>query len=146
MSNYEANPAGLGIGQRYGAREVGGTSGTFGFEGSQREAVYELEAGEPLTGVPMTVDLPANYVVETIYFEVEEAFAATSTANLSINGGAGLTAAIALSTAGPLTSKAITGLGNLSGTAAVKMVLTGNAAAIASSTGRARVVVRFKAV
>jgi len=146
MSNYETNPAGLGIGQRYGRRDVGGVSGTFPFEGSQREAVFELKSGEPLTGLPMTVNLPANYLVEEVYLEVEEAFAASSTANISINGGVGLTTALVLSTAAALGQKAIAGLANLSGTAAVNIVLTGNAASVASATGQARVVVRFKAV
>ena len=93
----------------------------------------------------------SSYVVNRIsgldtFAFVPFALLQSDTVIIDDNGGAGLTAAIVLSTAGPLVGKAITGLANLSGTADVKMVLTGNAASVASSTGRARVVVRFKAV
>lgn len=144
--SYETNPAGLGVGKRYGARGIGGVNGTHVQNDSQRELIFDLEAGEPLTGTPMTAELPANYLVEELYLEVEEAFAATSTCDLSIDGGAGLTTDFVLSAAAPLASVVTTGLANLSGTSAVNIVLTANAAAIASATGRARVVVRYKAV
>lgn len=146
MSTYESNPAGLGVGQRYGARTVGGVNGSFVHNDSQRQVVYDLSAKEPMVGVPMTAGLDGGYLVESIYVEVEAAFAASSTANLSINGGAGLSTAISLSSATPLASRVLTGLANLSGVNDVNIVLTGNAAAIASSTGKARVVVQYKAV
>lgn len=146
MSKYESNPAGLGVGKRYGALSVGGVAGTFRGEGSQREIVWELVAGEIVNGVPFTVPLPANYLVQAIYLEVETAFAASSTANLSINGGAALTTPIPLSSQSALVSVALTGLANLSGTSAVNIVLTGNANAIASTTGNARIVVQYKAI
>jgi len=146
MSNYESDPAGLGVGQRYGRRTVGGVTGTFVMNDSQREIVFDLAADEPLAGVPMTIELPANYLVEALYIEVEEAFAATSSADLSINGGAGLTTDFDLATAGALLGVVLTGLANLSGTSAVNIVLTADAAAIASATGKARVIVQYKAV
>ncbi len=146
MSNYEANPAGLGIGKRFGDRKVGGVVGSFVQNDAQREIVFDLAAHEPMSGVPMTVELPANYLVEEIYLEVETAFVSSSTANLSINGGGALSTALALATAAPMAKVAITGLANLSGTSAVNIVLTGNSTAIGSATGKARVVVRYKAV
>lgn len=146
MSNYESDPASLGVGKRYGPLNVGGLSGVFRGEGSQREIVWELTAQEVVNGKPFTVPLPANYLVEALYLEVEEAFAATSSADLSIDGGAGLTTDLDLATAGALESVSLAGLANLSGTSAVDIVLTANAAAIASTTGNARVVVQYKAV
>ncbi len=146
MSNWSANPAGLGVGKRYGPLGVGGVSGEYRGDGAVREIIYEITAGEVTNGQPLTRTLPANYLVDAIYVEVETAFAASSTANLSINGGAALTTPIALSSALPLTVVALTGLANTSGTTAVNIVLTGNANAIASTTGKARVLVRYKAV
>jgi len=147
MSNYESNPAGLGVGQRYGPRTVGGVNGSFVQNDSQRQVVFDLQAGEPLTGTPMTAPLPANYLVEKIYLEVETAFAATSGANVSIGGGAALTTELPLATAIAMTDiGTLTGLGNLSGLTAVNIVLTGDAASIASAAGKARVIVQYKAV
>lgn len=146
MSNYVANPAGLGVGKRYGALKVGGVSGVYRGEGSQQEIVFELTAGEIVNGAPFTVPLPANYLVQAIFLEVETAFAASSTANIAINGGVALTTPIPLSAQSALVSVALTGLTNLSGTAAVNLVLTGNANAIASTTGNARILVQYKAI
>lgn len=133
-------------GKRYGVRDVGGVNGSFVQNDSQRQVVFDLEAGGPLAGTPMTAKLPANYLIEKLYIEVEEAFAATSTCDLSVGGGAGLTTDFNLAIKGALLEVVTTGLAQLSGTAAVDMILTANAAAIASATGRARVIVQYKAV
>lgn len=146
MSTYESDPAGLGTGKRYGKLNVGGVAGTYRGEGSQREIIYELAAGEIVNGAPFTIPVPANYLVEAVYLEVEEAFAATSGANFSIDGGDPLTTELPLSSAIALTSVALTGLTKLSGVAAGNIVLTGDAASIASATGKARVVIQYKAV
>jgi hypothetical protein len=146
MSNYASNPAGLGVGKRYGALSVGGVAGTYRGEGSQREIIFELSAGEITNGVPFTVPLPADYLVQAILLEVETAFAASSTANIAINGGAALSTPMSLATKAALANVALTGLANLSGTASVNLVLTGNANAIASTTGKARILVQYKAI
>lgn len=146
MSTYVANPAGLGVGKRYGPLNRGGVVGVYRGEGSTREFIFELGAGEPASGRVMTIPMVANYVITNIWVEVEEAFAASSTANLSVNGGAGLTTPISLATAVPLTSVALTGLANTSGTTDITIVLTANANALASSTGKARVLVVWKAI
>lgn len=146
MSNYSANPAGLGVGKRYGPLNKGGVSGVYKGEGPNRDIIFELTAGEIVNGVPFTVPLPANYLVQAIFLEVEQAFAASSTANISINGGAALTTPISLATQTALVSVALTGLANLSGTSSVNLVLTGNANAIASTTGNARILVQYKAI
>src|SRR5690606_4329442 len=100
---YEADPAGLGIGHRYGPRNLGGVAGVYRGDGAEREYIWELMAGEVDATPALTLVLPANYLVESVYDEVEEAFAVGSTAILSIGGGAGLTAAVSLATAVPLT-------------------------------------------
>lgn len=146
MSTYASNPAGLGVGKRYGPLLAGGVSGVYKGEGSEREIIWELAAKELPNGVPFTVALPANYLVESIYVEVETAFAASSTVNLAIGGGVALTTPISLATQAALASVALTGLTNLSATTASSIVLTANANALASTTGKARIVVRYKAV
>lgn len=146
MSNYEANPAGINVGKRYGPRGLGGTSGAYRGEGSEREYIWEFTAGEVVNGAPFTLTLPAFYRVEEVYYEVEEAFAAGSTVNLSIDGGAALTTPIDVSAQAAITSAGLTGLANVTSVTDETIVLTGDAEAIASTTGKARVVVRFKAV
>ena len=146
MSNYEQNTSGIGVGKRYGERFVGGVTGETVNVGPEKEVTFELKAGEPLSGVPMTNRLPANYRVVSIEEVVLEAFAATSTYDLSIGGGAGMTVDGVLSAAHAIADKATTGLTNLSSTTSEDIVLTVNAAGIASATGRAKIVVKYKSV
>lgn len=146
MSTYSANPAGLGVGKRYGPLNKGGIVGVYQGEGSEREIIYELTAGEIVNGTPFTIPLPANYLVQAIFLEVETAFAASSTVNLTIGGGVALTTPISLATQTALVNVALTGLTNLSSTSSQNVVLTGNANAIASTTGNARVLIQFKAI
>jgi hypothetical protein len=146
MSTYAANPAGLGVSKRYGALGVGGVGGEYATYGANREIVFEITAGETQAGLGFTLPLPANYRVETIYYEVETAFAASSTCNVAIGGGAALTTPISLATAVAVTSVALTGLANTSALVSNNVVFSVNANGIASTTGKARVYVQFKAV
>lgn len=146
MSTYAANPAGLGVGKRYGPLNVGGIGGEMKSLGANREIVFELRAGETQAGLGYTLPLPANFRVEAIYVEVETAFAASSTCNVAIGGGAALTTPVALSSASAITTVALTGLANTSSTTAMNIVFTANANAIASTTGSARLYVQYKAI
>lgn len=147
MSTFESDPAGIGVGKRYGPLFVSGVAGELPNTGSQKELVFEL-AAEEIFSSGLTLPLPANYLVEALYIEVEEAFAASSDADLVINGGTGLGGAgkFDLATAGALATHALGTLTNLSGTSAVNIVLTPNANAIASATGKARIIVQYKSV
>lgn len=149
MSTYESDPANLGISKRYGPLRVGGVGGELPNTGTQKELVFELTAGEVFaTGI--TLPLPAGYLVESLYLEVEEAFASSSTANIAIGGGDPLDTAFNLAAASAVTSVVLTGLTNQSGTSAVDIVLTPNANAIATASAvinpHARVVVQYKSV
>lgn len=146
MSTYVANPAGLGVGKRFGPLFAGGISGTYQGEGSQREIIVELAAFETPTGAPLTVQVPDNYLVESIHLEVETAFAASSTINLSIKGGAALTTPMSLAAQSALVNVALTGLANQSSTTGGSIVFTPNANAIASTTGKARILLRYRAI
>ena len=133
-----------GVYTNYGARPLGGSAGVQKTEGGSNEITFELMAGE-LLNAGYAVPVPANYLVDSILLEVEAVFAASSTADLSIGGGSGLTTKLPLTVAG-LSSKVTTGLGNLSGTAASSVTITANANAIASAAGKAKVVVGYKAI
>ena len=133
-----------GVYTNYGARPLGGSAGVQKTEGGSNEITFELMAGELLNS-GYAVPVPANYLVDSILLEVEAVFAASSTADLSIGGGSGLTTKLPLAVAG-LSSKVTTGLGNLSGTAASSVTITANANAIASAAGKAKVVVGYKAI
>lgn len=142
MSTYESDPAGLGVGKRYGPRGIGGTKGEYIHEGSVREMVFELVAGEPLDAATLTKQLPAGYLIESIRYEVAEAFAATSGFTIAIGGGTASTedSLATIAAAASYTAGAIT---NLSSTSAQNLVVTVDAAGLASTTGKATIVVKY---
>ena len=86
-----------------------------------------------------------QHLVKGLYLEVEEAFAASSTADLSVDGGSGLSSALDLATSG-LSAPATTGMTKLAGDGPVDVVLTLDANAKASATGKAKVVVEYVSV
>ena len=132
-----------GVYTNYGTRPVGGLSGRQKTSGAEEEAIFEVFAGD-LVEANYPITLPKHYLVEQIYVEVEEVFAASSTADLSIDGGAALSTKIPLTTLG-VASSPITGLANVKGVGAEKdIVITVNANGIASATGKARVMVKYK--
>ena len=145
MSTYQSNYAGTGVGKRFGPLNPGGVGGEYKTFGGNREMIFEVTAGETASS-SFTVPIFGNFRIETIYYEVETAFAASSTANLSVNGGAGLTTPIPLSTTGPITNVALTGLANTAVIANSTVVFSVNANAIASATGKARVYVQYKSI
>lgn len=132
-----------GVYSVYGTRPVGGASGRQKTSGSDEEAIFEIVAGD-LVDANYTIPLPPHYLVESIYVEVEEAFAASSTADLSIDGGAGLTTKLSLTATG-VNSRVTTGLANLAGSGtSVDLAVSVNANALASATGKARILVKYK--
>lgn len=132
-----------GVYNNYGVREVGGVSGRQKTSGSEEELIFALKAGDTISD-NYAVTLPKFHLVQEIYVEIEEAFAASSTFNLSIDGGTALTTPPPLTTLG-MASAAITGLANVKGVGTnVDIVITPNANAIASATGKARVLVKYK--
>lgn len=144
MAGYQADPAGLGVGKTYGPRSLGDVNGTVRTAGFEKQVVFEFTSGT--SDAVYTVELPSYYLVDDLYLEVEEAFAATSSADLDIDGGAGLTTDLDLTSLG-LAQYALTGLANTTGDAdGATLTLTLDAAAKASATGKARVVVVYKKI
>lgn len=139
--SYETNPAGLGVGKTYGPKAVGGLEGQPKTSGFSKEIVFEFTAGAA-DEVLESIIIQDYYLVTGLTLEVDEAFAASSTANLSIDGGDGLTTALALASAG-ISAPALTGLEGASGAGPVDVVLALNATAKGSATGKGRLVVKY---
>jgi hypothetical protein len=128
----------------YGTRPVGGASGRFNTLGATQQAVFDID--KDTIADPMKVKLPPRYLVTGLFLEVEEAFAAGAAANISINSGAGLTTALDLAVLGQ-TAPALTGLANTAGgSTSADAVVTPDAEALASTTGKARLVVEYRRV
>jgi hypothetical protein len=146
MSTYESDPAGLGIGKRYGDRGIGGTVGEFIQDGALREVVFELQGGEPVDAATLTTTLPAGYLIDSIVYEVETIFAGTTPGFTVTIGGGTASTENALGVAIPATAYTAGSITNLSSVTAKDLVLTLDAAGLASATGKATVVVAYKVV
>lgn len=139
--SYESDPAGLGVGKTYGPRAVGGVDGEAWEAGMSGSKVFQVTAD--------TVDdvyealISTSYAVQEIVLNVKEAFAASSTADLSIDGGAGLTTDLDLATAGVSVITSLAGLANTSGQGPVDLALSLDSNALASATGDAEITVKY---
>jgi len=122
MSNYESNPAGIGVGKRYGGRYIGGATGVLKTDGSDVDITVILGHDE-LNG-PLNYKLPAFCEIVGCFVAVEEAFAASSTVNFKVgSGGTAITTPVDLAT-----------------------VVTPDAAALASTVGKAKLVIKARRV
>ena len=134
------------VGKTYGPRFTGGSQGVEKTEGRLNEATFSVTAFT--ADQPFTFPLPQFYRVFSIDLVVEEAFAASSNVAVTIAGGTALTTPLAVSTKG-ITTPALTGLTNLTGTDTAdtfELLLVPNANAIASATGKAKIVVSYARV
>ena len=137
-------PAGAtAIGATYGARFIGNGKGITKSEGIYNEATFHVTA--ETSEYPYVITVLGDYIVDQLTLNVSEAFAVSSTANISIDGGAGLTTALPLATKA-ITSPVLTGLAKTSGSGPINIVLTPNANALASAAGAATLVVRYRRV
>lgn len=146
MSDYEADPAGLGVGKRYGPLAVGGVAGKIGGVDASQQCQFMLAAGEDEGLNAMAQQLPAYARITKIELNKIAAYAASSTVDVQLDGTS------VLATATPI---AITGTGysELSLHATVANLLVGssaedlkvviNANGLASTTGEAIVTVTY---
>ena len=137
---YLSDPAGLGVSKTVGAQSIGGSTGGVPTSGAVKQGVFEVTAGT--SDHPYSHKILNAHLVKALYLDVGEAFAASSTADLSIDGGSGLTSDLDLATAG-LSAPALTGLTKLAGDGPVEVVLTLDANAKASATGVAKIIVEY---
>ena len=139
--SYQANPAGLGVGKTYGPRGLGAVEGQVKTSGMRKQVVFQVSA-DTSSEVYISKVIQDGYLVDKIILDVEDAFASSSTANLSIDGGDGLTTAFNLASAG-ISAPALTGLTKTAGSGPVDIILTLNANAKASAAGKAKIVVEY---
>ena len=139
--SYEANVGGLGVGKTYGARATGGVDGEAWEAGMQGSKSFQVSA-ETSDDVYEAV-INTSYAIQEIVLNVKEAFAASSTADLSIDGGAGLTTDLDLATTGVSVITSLAGLANTSGSGPVDLALVLDANAKASGTGVAEITVKY---
>jgi hypothetical protein len=146
MSTYESNPAGLGVGKRYGAKGIGGTVGEYAHNDSSRELIFEIKAGEPLDAATLTKSLPAGYLVNDVKYEVTEVFLGTTPGFTCAIGGGTASTEDQLAALAPAASWTVGSATNLSSTTAKDFVVTLDAAALASATGKATIVVQYSVI
>jgi len=139
--SYESGTNGIGVGQYFGARSLGGTRGAPKDLGNEAAKTFQVTSGTSGDLYEAVVNSP--YIVKEVLLNVKEAFAASSTANLSIDGGAGLTADLDLATAGVSSITDLSGLANTSGQGPVDLALVLDATAKGSATGDAEVIVKY---
>ena len=132
-------------GKTYGSRGVGDVSGRLKTYGDTVELVYEITSDTSATGYYTQIIGDNEYLVDELVLEVSEAFDAASTANISIDGGAGLTTPLDLATQG-ISKPALTGLANTAGQGPVEIVFSPNATTQASAAGKAELVVKYRRV
>ena len=144
---FETDPAGLGVGKTYGPQGLHAT-GVVKTEGVLNEAVFELDVSVSALRATYELILPDFALVTGITTEVETAFVATSGYTVKIGTGGTATAELSLATVGisdetfPGTMTPVkTGASNTD-----NLIITPDATAIASATGKARIVVTFKKI
>jgi len=101
MSNYESNPAGLGVGKRYGALSLGGVAGVTCGANGEYALVAEVSAEELAATSSIDIRIPEGYgYIEKVRVEVEEAFPAADTIDVFYNALTVLSAPVAVDTVG----------------------------------------------
>jgi len=102
MSTYESDPAGLGVGKRYGALEPGGIASQIGGVDASRQAVFVTKYGED-DGIDNRngVYIPANARITKVEHNVLVAYDGTTpTVDVLLDGTTVLSAAHAIATIG----------------------------------------------
>ncbi len=84
--SYESGTNGLGVGQRYGERDLGNVCGVTTSTSGESRKVFEFDGTEPLALAAATFSIPeGNAVITKIYVEVAEAFA-SGTVDVDVDG------------------------------------------------------------
>lgn len=144
MSRYEADPAGLGVGKRYGPLSLGGTAGVTQAASGEGRVVFEISLEELAVTPVLSWEIPENYALITgAFVEVEEAFGAGDTLDVEIDATTILAAPLAVSALGIVE-------GTLAGSTQIDagQVLTVNTTLVDAGgvEGFAKVVVTFERV
>jgi hypothetical protein len=83
---YESDPAGLGVGKRYGPLHLGGVQGAHKTYGAEGEAVFEISFEELDASAAQVVKLPPYAEVLEVHAEVKEVFGTGDTLDVLLDG------------------------------------------------------------
>lgn len=97
---YESDPAGLGVGKRYGPLHLGGSNGKKGTGGSDDEAVFFVTTEELTADDAQAISVPPYSEVVSVWYKVDDAFGTGDTFDIDLGGNSILAAAAPVSAAG----------------------------------------------
>lgn len=83
---YETDPAGLGVGKRYGPLNLGGMQGALHTDGAKKEAVFEISFEELSASGAQVVKMHPRSVVTGVFVDVSEAFGVGDTFAVKLAG------------------------------------------------------------
>lgn len=142
--SFEIDYAGIGVGKTFGVKGLGGVDGQVRTAGKEAQATFEFTSDT--VGDVYASKVLNDYVITGLLLNVEEAFGSGATADISVDGGAGLTTDLDLNTTG-VSRPALTGLGNTSGTGPVDIVLDlSDSETQAATAGKATLVVTYERI
>lgn len=145
MSSYYENSGPGGVGKAYGPLKAGGTTGSIRANDLEVEEVFQLVATEDARSNAVSVKVPQYARITKVYAVVSEAYAATSTVDVQLDGTTVLAAVVDLATVGntdeSLTATDADLVPTTAGGEDLKVVV--NAAGLASDTGKAKIVVQY---
>lgn len=91
--SYESDPAGLGVGKRYGPLNLGGSNGVKSTLGSDDEYVFFVTTEELSADAAQTFEVPPYSEVVSTWYKVDDAFGTGDTFALTLGGNV-ITAAV----------------------------------------------------
>ena len=101
--SYETDPAGLGVGKRYGPLHLGGMQGAKKTYGSENEATFEITFEELDASAAQNILVPAYSQVTKVVVTVDEVFGTGDTFVINMAGNPITEAAISVAALGILT-------------------------------------------
>lgn len=141
---YESNAGAIGVGKTYGERGLGGVDGEVRTAGKEAQLTFEFSA--ETVDDTYIAQILQDYLVTELTLYVRESFGSGATADLSIDGGAGLTTELDLDTTG-VSKPDLTGLGNTSGSGPVDVELDlSDTDTQAATAGKASLVVTYERI
>ncbi len=147
---YVTDPAGLGVGKRYGPLKLGGVQGSKKGYGSDNEAVFEITFDELDASNAQDIKIPAYSKISDVTVTVKEVFGTGDVLNIEMAGEVITEAAVAMTALGilkpALQSTDVTHLVNNT-TSAVDLLLDVSAIdAGTPETGECKVVVTYEKI
>lgn len=98
--SYESGTNGIGVGQRYGVREVGNVAGVTSSYSGENRLVFEFDGSDAAALASQTFSIPeGNAMITAAYVAVDAAFT-SGTVDVAVDGTGILTLPISLATAG----------------------------------------------